>query len=512
MTYKYNLNRIGIFLSLALLLNACTKNFDSINTNPSLVTKEVMKPNLLLTYVQKNSIFESYSGGIITEWAGYYSNPATNTLANRNWADPFQRYYNSYILNISEAIRLTQDNPYQANQHAIARIWKVWLFHQLTDAYGDIPYFEAALDVAEANTAPVYDSQELIYKDMLNELKVAAAALTVDPGQLSYGTSDLLYKGDINSWIRFANSLRLRLAMRVRYKDAQLAQQHISEVINAPLIETNNQNAALLTEGEGAVDINNRNPIFNRNVSNTIPVYASLTTTETLKAKNDPRLTIYVLPAVAPDDGDPYRGRPLAVDTDLEPGWTLGPRYRQENTAYLGELFTRAAYNIIVMNAAEVSFLRAEAALAGFSSEDKDALFTQGIRLAMERYNVSSDDINDYLASPAGLLTGSEEDQLQEIIVQKWLGNYYQSNESWAEYRRTGYPLIWVGSQIGDTDKKVPRRLTYTQDEYFKNEANLMQAVNKLSDGDFYQSKLWWDAKAGLPFAHPKQGMFPPEQ
>src|SRR5690606_30361082 len=111
----------------------------------------------------------------------------------------------------------------------------------------------------------------------------------------------------------------------------QLAREHIAEVINAPLIETNAHNALLQTEGENAAIVNNRNPFFNRYISNTVPLYGSFTTSETLLGKNDPRLEIYLLPAPEPMNGDLYRGRPLAVDLEMEGDWAESGYYAEEH-------------------------------------------------------------------------------------------------------------------------------------------------------------------------------------
>ncbi|MBL7736765.1 MAG: SusD/RagB family nutrient-binding outer membrane lipoprotein, partial [Chitinophagaceae bacterium] len=182
-----------------------------------------------------------------------------------------------------------------------------------------------------------------------------------------------------------------------------------------------------------------------------------------------------------------------------------------DSVARMATSFLQPVYNIIVMNAAEVFFLRAEAALAGISSEDAQDLFASGIQAAMSQYGVANTDISDYLASPAGILAGTEEQQLEQIIVQKWLGIYYNTFEAWAEFRRTGYPRIWTGSVLGDTEGNIPRRLTYPVAEILRNGDNVAIAIGKLSKGNTLMSRVWWDQKPGLPILHPRQGMFPPE-
>ena len=195
----------------------------------------------------KNSIFESFGAGRVGEFSGYYASQASgNIFAVTNYTSPFN-WYRSYAININEVRRLTAEDPRLNDQNAMARIWRVWVYSILTDTYGDIPYFESALGVEDIVNQPEYDSQEEIYIDMLNELKEAAVQLGSQPDQLSFGNADILYQGDIESWRKFANSLRLRLAIRARFADASLAAEHITDVIGDPLIDENSENASLET-------------------------------------------------------------------------------------------------------------------------------------------------------------------------------------------------------------------------------------------------------------------------
>lgn len=496
-----NIRNLTAFVMILVLGNACTKNFEKINTNPVLVTKDIIQPSMLFTAALKNPIFSSYNSSIFKEYCGYYSNQASGTIfQDRDWSGPFS--YGGDLINISEVIRLTAGNPKLVNQNAMARIWKVWLFQQLTDAYGDVPYFEALHGVEEVVNQPKYDTQKAIYTDMLKELKEAAAQLNTDPALSSFGNADLLFSGNTDKWKRFGNSLRLRLAIRIRYADAVLAKQHITEVINAPLIDNNSLNARLTTIN--GTDVNNRNPLYNTYVNNSgYPFWVGFTVTQELLKRTDPRLPIYANPAL---DGSGYRGRPISL---------LGPekpRYAESSTATLPLFFRDAVYPIMVMSTAEVYFLRAEAALAGMSSENTEQMYRNGITASLAQYGVSASASTDYLNSPAGTLAGgTTEGNLEDIIVQKWLAMYHQSTEAWAEWRRTGYPKIWTGSDVGSTNGNIPRRLTYPLSEYSLNQANVTEAASRLSGGDKMLSRMWWDARPGLPFLHAKQGTFPPE-
>ena len=154
--------------------------------------------------------------------------------------------------------------------------------------------------------------------------------------------------------------------------------------------------------------------------------------------------------------------------------------------------------------------MQAEAVLAGLAPGDANALYREGIQLAMEQYAVLPADIATFLASPVATLSGTDEEQLEQIINQKYISLVYQSLEAWSEYRRTGYPKMWLGSGDTDTDGQVPRRLTYPADELAKNSVNVAAAAAGMG-GDNLTTRVWWDVKPGVPFAHPKQGTFPPE-
>src|SRR5665213_2077631 len=498
-----NIKNLAAFGLVLLLGSGCTKNFQKINTSPILVTKDIIQPSMLFTSVLKNSIFETYTANTFWEYANYYSNDASGVIFQaRDWSSPFSDYQTN-LINIAEVVRLTAADPSLINENSMARIFKVWLFQQMTDAYGDIPYSQSVLSVDSVINQPVYDTQQSIYTDMLKELKEAVANLKSDATLGSFGAADLLFSGNTDNWIKFGNSLRLRLAIRVRYADAQMAQDNISDVISAPLIDDNSANA-LLTTIDGT-NVDNMNPLYiNYLNSNGYPMWAGFTVTQELLKRNDPRLPIFVVPAPIPQAG--YRGRPMCLFTDQK------NRYVLDSVATYPLSFRGPAVPIIVMNAAEVYFLRAEAALAGLSSESAEDMYRSGIQASFSQYHVAAGDAATYMSSPAATLAGgTTEGSLENIIVQKYLAIFNQGSEAWAEFRRTGYPTLWTGGDLGSTNGNIPRRLTYPRSEYTLNNSNVTAAAARLSNGDNMMSRFWWDAKPGLPFYHPKQNTFPPE-
>ena len=504
-----NFNRLSTFVIAAgflLGMNACTKDFEQINTNPRIVNEQIADPALLLTGVQKNSMFGLMDGdGRIEVYSGYVGNNALgNVFAKGPWDEPFSTFFQSYIININEAIRLSKDDPKLANVNAFSRIWRSWLYGRLTDLYGDVPYSQAALHVGEVNITPQYDTQESIYTDLFKELKEAVAVLKLsDATRVNIGSKDLIYGGNVAGWIKLANSLRLRLAMRISYKAPAIAASHINEVINDELITSNVQNAILMAGNSGSASLN-RNPYYNGIAGGAKEFrWTSFTMVETLNKLNDPRATSFIQPSSIGD----YFGLFLNLSSD-EKAVDLGrPNF---SDSPLGDIMWRSDFRFTLMNAAETYFLRAEAALKGITSEDAQALYIQGIGLSLDNFGVGATDKANYLASSAAVLTGTNDEKLEKIIVQKWLGNYAQFEEAYAELRRTGYPRIWTGSAPSSTNGEIPRRLQYPLSEYNSNGVKIAEAAGRLSNGDSYTSKIWWDANPDVPKYHIKQGTYPP--
>ena len=211
----------GAFL-LVLLLSSCTKNFDLINTDPN--DPPFTNPNYLFTEaVLKGS--GTFNTGIHTEiwsmmdWTMMVANLEGNMVPGRPyqyggaWNDElWNEWYTQALAPTNEVMRLTETDPFAINKHSIARIWRVYLFHRITDLWGDVPYSEALKGISSDGTStlnPVYDTQEAIYTDLLAELKEAVEAFDSEADE--FGAADPFYNGDLDSWAKFANSLRLRL-------------------------------------------------------------------------------------------------------------------------------------------------------------------------------------------------------------------------------------------------------------------------------------------------------------
>lgn len=536
---KKNKKIFAIYLLIALLVttNSCTDDFEEQNTSASLLSEEDVDVNSLLTYVQYKSIFETRVAlADASNYAGMYTRedncPFCITFGS------FQNLYTEFTNNLAAIIRKTENDPDLVNKKAIARILKVWAFAGATDVFGDIPYSESNRSAEEAITTPAYDTQESIYNDFFKELKEAAAEL--DESKDSYGSADLMYGGDVEKWRKFANSLRLRLALRVRYADAALAAANMSDLEESDLIVTQSDDAVTYTADDAA---SNRNSDYNALVNDPVSFgksnYPGKTLVDILKDNNDPRIRIMIDTAMAtfpPSLGIPYfgyRGRPLLGDGPIENSYPYGA----ESVSRLSDFWYVPVIEVPFLKSSEVYFALAEAALFGLTDGDPNVYFRKGITEGMtwtkdfyERsksqfspvakliHSTWTDDdvdaylshkemqqseIDAFLASPAATLTGSDEEKLEQIMNQKLIVLFRMADEGWAEWRRTGYPRVLVGNDISDLKGVSPRRYRYPSSEALVNGENYNEAVSRMGGTDGMLNKVWWDKNPLAPHKHP---------
>ncbi len=535
-TYK-NIKYIVIF-SIAILTGySCTDGFEEMNTAKNLVTEDLVNVNLIFTRAQVRAIKEegrANGTGTIGNYSGMsYSGsnrPFLEGDAPGIWDNTYERYTN----NLSEIVRLTKDDPDLINKTAISRIMKVWAFAKVTDTYGDIPYFQSNLPQSEVVPSPKYDTQQSIYADFFKELKEAASSL--DPAKESFGSADLVYGGDVEQWRKFANSLRLRLALRIRYVDEQMAKDNMSDLQASDLILTRADDASMYTVVDGNAD--NWNPFYNGVINNGTDLNKRAVGAFIIKMKefNDPRIKIYADTARAtfPED-DPnidyfgYRGRPVLGLVPIEYKLPWG----QETSSEISDLWYVPEIEVPMLRSSEVHFALAEAALFGLKAGDAQSHYTMGMEAAMnwakdfyenakpqlpdvlaQMYDWSDSDIallishkeittaesDAFLASPVATLAGSQEEQLEQIIVQKNIALYPLEYQNWAEWRRTGYPVLQIGPDNDDLKGVIPRRMPWPNVEQTINGANYDEAESRINGGDARLSKFWWDANPNVPY------------
>ncbi|MEO6001127.1 MAG: SusD/RagB family nutrient-binding outer membrane lipoprotein, partial [Chitinophagaceae bacterium] len=386
-------------------------------------------------------------------------------------------------------------DPLGRTKLAIAKIVEISVWQRLTDMFGDVPYSQTALGSADVNTKPVFDPQQSIYKSLITDIDAAMAQLNATDA--SYGSADFYYKGDVVKWKKYANSLKLRLGMRVRYADAALAQKTVTEAMAQPLLQSNSDNATIPTFNNATND--NVHPVLNHFLAGSPDLkYLAEAFVTKLVSTSDPRLPRLVQPTVnSVRAGIPaYKGIGVALTDDL-----LKTIIKDDySTASTLTFFNRSyspAIPCMVMSFSDVSFYKAEAALEGWGAtvDQAEGFYQDGVKaaLAQEPYIITIVPAN-YTAQLS--FTGlTKEQKLDKIGTQKWIQLFGRSYEAFIEWRRMGYPALKPGPFAGSTSGTIPRRTLYSSREALLNTENYKAAAARMTNGDTYVSKVWWDKR-----------------
>jgi hypothetical protein len=344
------------------------------------------------------------------------------------------------------------------NWAAVGRIMKSYTFSVMTDAMGDIPYSEALK--GGSLLTPQYDTQQAIYTDLLAQL--TQASQEIDSAGIGFKTGDIMYGGNMTRWRKFANSLRLRLAMHLANVAPTTAAAEAQAAVTAGVFGTNADNAQLLYLAASP----NQNPIYTDVHLNSRDDYGlSKTYVDSLTHWNDPRLPIFA--QLNTDTIPIYEGLPNGLNNGEGPNLShisrIGAYWRETPDAPLA-----------LLTYSEVLFLEAEAAQRGWIAGDPATFYAAAIQASMEQYGVDPAAITTYLAQAQvqyNVATG-----LTQIAYQKWVSLFMQGMEAWTEVRRTGVPALVPGPRVvGFTG--IPERLPYDDQEQVLNKANVDAAV-----------------------------------
>lgn len=503
MKNKSSIYRKVLVLTAGLLLGGCTKNFSDLNTPPTTVTN--IDPALLLSKVQKDAAFSEGTetaniqvGSWVQYWAGGLVAPTSRYIQqpdNNMWAAHYTLLRNLGQIR-NQALKGKENDPTGRTKLAIARILEIFIWQRLTDLFGAVPFSQTTEDAADVNNKPVYDSQESIYEHLIADLDAAIA--NINASDLSYGNADFYYKGATDNWKKFGNSLKLRLGMRIKYAAPQLAEKTVREAMSQPLFSDNKDNAAVPTFNDAQTT--NANPILAQFISGSPDLrYLASAFVATLNDKHDPRLTFIAAPTVnSKNSGTPvYKGIGVALTDALLSGIIKDDYSTASMTTYFNKTLATPipAY---VFTYADVCFFKAEAALMGWGAAPADAekFYQDGIRaaMAMQPYNITTIP-QAYIDAEFSLAGLTSEKQLEKIMTQKWILLFGRDYEAYAEWRRTGYPVLTPGPNQGSTNGTIPRRAVYSSLEALLNTDNYNTAVSGLTRGDSYLSKVWWDQK-----------------
>lgn len=522
-------------LFIILFATGCTKNFDELNTNPKALSSEQVGAdyNLVSAFLQEAQRFiipqttgyqtgvnlasQSYCGFVANQ-APFVSNMNNMTYALQNgWINNIWNPRYTNVMNPTyKTIQLAADNPDFKDLDAFARIIRVSAMSRVSEHFGPIIYSQYNVLNEDGNIA--YDDEPTLYANYFQDLDIAIntlKSLVSSPISPQMKKADLAYdSNNYENWLRYANTLRLRLALRVVYADPGMAKTQGEAALNPAnggLLEDNSQNCF--------IELSTTHPlnIIGYDWSDT---RMNAQMESIMGGFDDPRISKYFVPADDPVVLGQYKGIRLGVEIDA--------KSRYDNFSKL-VFFTENKHQLMV--ASESWFLRAEAALRGWANAgDAQTNYETGIQRSFELYGVQSQ-LDAYLADgtskpkpyqdpkavnpgqndvPEGsphlsTITIKWEDgdnndrKLERIITQKWIALFPDGEEAWAEYRRTGYPILFP-IVVNHSAGKIPtipgiRRMQYPVSEYDTNTEAVEAAVALIGGTDTGAPRLWWDVE-----------------
>lgn len=476
---KINIRHISSLFLLLGLTTSCKDELAKINKNQN--EAETPQPAYLLTSTIKTTA-DSYWGVsnnlassllFVQHWARIqYTDPDRYIFTNNDFNEGWSTWYSKSISQL-KIIQKLATNTGNDNYKGVALVLQSWVFSLLTDAYGDIPYTEAG-NINEFLT-PRYDTQETVYKGLLNDLKNAQNLLKAD-GEAIQG--DIIYGGTITKWKQFANSLRLRFALRIADRLPDLAKTTLQEVTaeGSGYISSNTGIAQLVYQ-----DAPNRNPVSSSFEARE-DYRVSKTIVDKLRELHDPRLGIFADRTTKATSTD-YVGLPngLTSSEASSIGFDL--------TSRPGIYFRQPKAPAVILSYSEVLFGLSEAVSRGFITGDAADLYQKAIRASLEQYQISSTSIDTYLGQTSVIFDPNN--YKKSIGEQKWIALYGQGLEAFAEWRRLDYPQL-TPAKAGALGGKIPTRFLYPGTEQSLNGANYQEAI-KHQGSNTLLTKLWFD-------------------
>ncbi|MBX2921483.1 MAG: SusD/RagB family nutrient-binding outer membrane lipoprotein [Chitinophagaceae bacterium] len=514
-------NKISICTVLWLVsaatffMQACTKDYKEINTDKTAVATvgDAELPFLFSGAIESipwgNQVAENL---FAAQYAQYFACNATYFPTDRYTIVSDYVLYNFDPMYARVApqlqVILERKDPGSA-EAALANIWWVYAFQRVTDYWGPIPYFS----IGEGGRAVPYDAQDKIYDDFLKRLAGATDILKDKRSETPFGKYDLIYNGNVDKWIKFANTLRLRIALRISNVDPARAKTEAEAAYAGGVLTT--------SPGDDTYAPKNtldQNPLSRMSDWNEFRMSATMASV--LKGYNDPRISVYFIPA---KNTGTYEG----LRNGLSESQLGDPRNKPDANSHVGPRWSSPAYGGIasylstpakVMCAAEAWFLRAEGALLGWNmGGTAKELYENGIKNSMLQWDITDETVvqdyinstavpvapGDYLNSPAvtniPVKFGTDVSvQQEQIATQKWLALFPDAMEAWADYRRGHYNKLYPVVNSDNPDLTDPatqwiRRIPFLITEKQSNAEEVAKAEKLLNGPDKITTALWWD-------------------
>jgi hypothetical protein len=537
---------LAALLGMVLTISSCTKKFDDINTNKNaLANLGTDQLPFLFSAAEANGTNSGWAYQVAQnlfhdQYAQYFANsttyfPSDRLVIRMDWIGSL--WSPLYTTVMPQLQTLTEKYDPASAEYALANIIWVISFQRVTDTWGPIPYFSAGI---VANSVP-YDAQDKIYDDFFKRLAAAVTVLKGKTSESPYGSFDLVYKGNVNKWIKFANTLRLRLAVRISNVDPTRAKAEAEAAVADGVMTTSPDDDALIDKSIVNGDVNGLS-VMDWNEFRMSSAMASV-----LKGYQDPRMPVYFNPTLnsikanEAANGGTYNpadaAHPLVyhgMRNGLLPDEMAHPLNNADANSRHGERWNSASASVTflgktypagqsvpsnMMATAEAYFLRAEGVLLNWNMGGGTAksYYEQGITESMKQWGITDPaEIAAYIAStrtpiPPGddqnspalstvpvLFGGTPAVQLEQIALQKWLALYPDGNEAWADIRRSGYiklyPVVHSDNpDLPDPTTQTIKRINFMTSEKQTNGSEVLKAVPLLGGPDKITTPLWWD-------------------
>ncbi|GAB4107844.1 SusD/RagB family nutrient-binding outer membrane lipoprotein [Echinicola sediminis] len=486
----------NIIAALVLLVGlASCQNLEEMNVNPNLPTET--HPQLLLTKVEWNA-FRSYRGtSPLYALKMLVQTDGENTNQYYKWDRGSYGVYSDLrdVTKMIEEGERIGDPSYVA----LGKFFRAYYFYNLTLTFGDVPYSAALMGESQESYTPAYDDQKVVFEGVLTELKEANDLLAADNNIIA---GDIIYGGDMTSWRKLINAFRLKVLLTLSEKSGEINLGEFASIYqNEPLMEKVEDSGQLVFLDQQ----DNRYPDFNSSGFSS-GMYMDSTFVKRLQDREDPRLFIYCTQTKsakeagkAINDFSAYEGGDPAA-----PYAEVNEKATQGNVSKVNDRYHKDPVNepYMLLGYSEQQLILAEAAVRGWISADAEALYASAVKASFKFYEMYAENYSMYVTEAAaedylGLgmndftMAVSEEEQIQLIIMQKYLQSFFQLGwTSFYDHHRTGgYPSFRRPAGV-----EVPYRWIYPQSEYNYNASNVASAItNQFGEGnDHIDEMTWW--------------------
>jgi Starch-binding associating with outer membrane len=482
MKFQKNILKTLSASCLLVVASSCSlTDFGDINKNPNSISVPVT--SALLTNALNDFDTPSSTGSLRGAlYCQYFAETQyTDVSLYSSTIQAWDGIYAGSMYDLQNIIKSNTDastaayaglNGSNNNQIALARILKAYRFLAMTDSWGDMPASEAL----QEKVKPKYDTQQEIYTLLFKELKEAVSQF--DGGASPKG--DIVHNGNLDKWRKFANTVRLVMALRISKIDPTTGKAQFLDALSSKggIIETNEDNTAITYPG-GTY----KNPWFNlydgRKDYAVSDVFAGI-----LTSSSDPRIKVMAQPN---SKGDVV-AFPYGLTRDDAVTYANG---HSDYSFVLASSLRQASSTNQVLTASHAFLARAEAAQLGWTTENAKNMYNKGIEMSWKQWGVFDQAKYNTFIALANIDLAT--DPLTKIQLQRYVAFYPNGHMGWAEWRRTGVPALVASPKATNASKKIPRRYMYGANEPTLNGENFNAAVGRINGGDTQDGKVWWD-------------------